>query len=59
MAQDETTLLQARISGSLMARFVHQRERWGMSNTEMLERILTKALPEWEKAVGPPVKALK
>lgn len=47
-------LLQARVNAELMARYTTQRERWGMSNQEFIERILLQALPIFEALDGPP-----
>lgn len=53
---EKEVLLQARVRESLYNRFTQQRERWGMSNAELLDRLLTDVLPRWEAAQGPPVQ---
>ncbi len=54
-SEDTNQMLQARINSVLFARYQRERERWGMTNTEFLERLLTQSLPEWENGSGPPV----
>lgn len=56
MAQEtkEESLLQARVDQDLFDRLMRQRERWGMTNKEIITRILERALPDWEQTDGPP-----
>lgn len=53
--KDGVTMLQARVNSVLMERFARERDRWGMTNQDFLERLLTQSLPVWETAEGPPV----
>lgn len=57
--KDGVTMLQARVNSVLMERFTRERDRWGMTNQEMIERILTQSLPVWESLPGPPTHTLK
>lgn len=52
----ESSLLQALVSKDLFDEFHKQRERFGWSNVEFMERILTEALPRWERTPEPKPK---
>lgn len=49
----DTSLLQASIRSELFERFQRQRERFGWTNTEFMDRLLSEALPRWEAALEP------
>lgn len=46
-------LLQASITSELFDRFQTQRERFGWTNREFIERLLSEALPRWEATPDP------
>ena len=50
------SLLQTMIDTELFERYQRERDRWGMTNKQMLTRILSSELPRWEGAAGPPVQ---
>ena len=53
----ETSLLQAPVPTDLFERFQKQRDRFGWTNTEFMERLLADAIPRWEATPEPRPKA--
>jgi hypothetical protein len=49
----ERAAIQSDVSPELFKRFAELRQRLGMSNRALLERILLEALPRWENVTLP------
>jgi len=52
----ETSLLQAPVRVDLFERFQQERDRFGWTNTEFMDRLLDEALPRWEATPEPKPK---